>query len=262
MSPSLASAERQEKFPSKVANAGMDRQILAFIVFVILAVSVPVAILSGPDWWGKLAAAITGEESPSAGKGGGAVKETGTEGTKQVSGGTIAGRAEELVATSVNWEEIFRFDLTPEDLARRFPRISVGLGLLQWQGYRVPVVTGTRPDDLAGSLSYYFDSRGQLAMIEFVGSTGAVGRLVSFCHQRFGLAQRITNSPAVFYYERPHPKLRQTSYLVIRPAPVLEAGDPYQRFSVELRLYNDPPPPGTFSLGESTSPFAGFRGGS
>jgi len=217
----------------------MDRQILAFVVFIVLAVVVPVAILSGPDWWQKLAGVVAaGEQAPPTGDAA-AGKNAEKEGPSPSSGGTDVTPAEQAVATSVRWEEIFRFDLTPEDLARRFPRISVGLGSLQWQGYRVPVVTGTRPDDLAGSLSYYFDSRGQLVMIEFVGTTGAVGRLVSFCRQQFGLAQRITNSPAIFYYERPHPKLRRTSYLVIRPAAVLEAADPYRRFSVELRLYKD-----------------------
>jgi hypothetical protein len=232
----------------------MDRQILAFVVFIVLAVVVPVALLSGPDWWHKLVSVMgSSEETPAEG-GVGTSKEARGERPKESASGTLATPAEQVVPSAVPWEEIFRFDLTPEDLARRFPRISVGLGSLQWQGYRVPVVTGTRPDDLAGSLSYYFDPRGQLVMIEFVGTTGAVGRLVNFCRQRFGLAQRITNSPAIFYYERPHPKLRRTSYLVIRPAPVLEAADPYQRFSIELRLYKDPDEVET-ALRSLTSPY-------
>jgi hypothetical protein len=215
----------------------MERQVLSFIVFVLLAALVPVIILSGPDRWQKVTAVLRGEQptDPSSS----AAPARTTNPTSSPAAPSAAEPAA-AVATSLAWEELFRFDWTAEGIARRFPRVSVGLGYLHWQGYRVPVVTGTRPEDLAGSLTYYFNNRGQVEMIEFVGTTGAAGRIVSFCRQNFGLAQRITNSPSVFYYEKPHPSSRQTSVLVLRPAPVLEAADPYQRFQVYLRLFRDP----------------------
>lgn len=214
----------------------MDRQVISFIVFVILAVTVPAMIVSGPDWWHRLGSIFAGgDTSPSR---------PATEGKNSSPGEKTAEPKESLASVggpvrSFRWEEIFRFDITPEEIVRRFPRVSVGLGSLQLQGYRVPLVTGTRPEDLAGSLTYYFNARGQVELIEFVGTTGAAGPFVSFCHRRFGLAQRITNSPGVFVYEKPHPRAGRNSLLVIRPAPVLQAGEEYGRFWLELKLFRE-----------------------
>ncbi|MCS7239605.1 MAG: hypothetical protein NZ899_15265 [Thermoguttaceae bacterium] len=222
---------------AKAGHQGnMERQIISFIVFVLLAISVPVLILSGPDWWHRLASALGGASEP-ANRQAKEAKPPSKEGNADVPAEPIS--VAELKATPLRWEEIFRFDITPEEIVRRFPRVSVGLGSLELQGYRVPLVTGTRPEDLAGSLTYYFNARGQVELIEFVGTTGAAGPFVSFCHRRFGLAQRITNSPGLFVYEKPHPDTRRNSALVIRPAPVLHVGEEYGRFSLELKLFRD-----------------------
>ncbi len=214
----------------------MERQIISFIVFVLMAIAVPVLIVSGPDWWHRLASALSAGPAQEAPKG--------REGTSP-SAGEPAGTGEgadslsHIGKTPLRWEQIFRFDITPEEIVRLFPRVSVGLGTLHLQGYRVPVVTGTRPEDLAGSLTYYFNSRGQVELIEFVGTTGAAGPIAAFCHRQFGLAHRITNSPGVYMYERPHHRLRRQSQLVIRPSPVLQAGEEFGRFWVELRLFRE-----------------------
>ena len=46
------------------------------------------------------------------------------------------------------------------------------LAELDVQGYRVPLVTGTSRDDLAGSLTYYFDKTHHVTHIHFRGTTG------------------------------------------------------------------------------------------
>lgn len=212
----------------------MDRQIFSFIVFVLLAVTVPILVVSGPDWWHRLGSAVGARPVASTQP---AEHPADSKQPAEASPGELALLEAEI--RQIPWEAVFRFDITPEEIVRLFPRVSVGLGTLQLQGYRVPLITGTRPEDLAGSLTYYFNARGQVELIEFVGTTGAAGPFVSFCHRRFGLAQRVTSSPGVFYYERPHPRGGPGSYLVIRPAPVLEAESPLGRFSVELRVYND-----------------------
>jgi hypothetical protein len=51
----------------------------------------------------------------------------------------------------------------------------------------VPLVTGTRPDDIAGSLTYYFDKRQQLQRITFEGVVGDERRLVNFVTGQYKL---------------------------------------------------------------------------
>lgn len=48
------------------------------------------------------------------------------------------------------------------------------------QGVRVALVTGDQLDDLAGSLTYWFDHRGRTCRIQFEGVTGDPGRLTSY----------------------------------------------------------------------------------
>ena len=59
--------------------------------------------------------------------------------------------------------EVIRFDGSPEWVMARWPRVTAGLANLDLQGYRVPLVSGTAQDDLAGSLTYYFDRNQQVA---------------------------------------------------------------------------------------------------
>ena len=84
-------------------------------------------------------------------------------------------------------EAIFRFDITPEWIRSRWSRISIVPATGKLQGMRVPVVTGTRPDDLAGSLTYYFNQKHQVRRIDFQGITGDDTPLVALLARRFHL---------------------------------------------------------------------------
>ncbi len=53
---------------------------------------------------------------------------------------------------------VFDFQITPEWVVAHWPTVSTGLAQLQLEGYRVPLVTGTAQQDLAGSLTYYFNA--------------------------------------------------------------------------------------------------------
>ena len=44
----------------------------------------------------------------------------------------------------------------------------------------------------------------------------------------------LTNDAGVFLYEIPGPNGKATSFLWVRPAPVVKAGDPHRRFEVAL----------------------------
>ncbi len=59
-------------------------------------------------------------------------------------------------------EEVLRFDISPDWIIERWPRVSSGLSELDLQGYRVALVTGTAESDLAGSLTYYFNKKNQV----------------------------------------------------------------------------------------------------
>jgi hypothetical protein len=118
----------------------------------------------------------------------------------------------------------------------RWPRVSAGLAELKLQGYRVPLVTGTGTDDLAGGLTYYFNPRQQLQKITFQGTTGDTRKLVDFLvkHHRFG--RRLTNDPRLFRYEVALPDRPAKSFLEIRPAQVVKSAEAYHRFDVFLAI--------------------------
>jgi hypothetical protein len=126
--------------------------------------------------------------------------------------------------------------VTPDWIVARWPRVSAGLAHLELQGYRVPLVTGTAEDDLAGALTYYFNPRQQLQRITFHGTTGDTRKLVALLSARFGFARRVVNDPGVFLYERPDSDGRPTSFLWLRPARVVRASEPHHRFEVAFLI--------------------------
>lgn len=132
--------------------------------------------------------------------------------------------------------EVFRFDVTVDWVLRRWPRVSTGMADLQLHGYRVPLVTGTSPSDLAGSLTYYFNTKQQVQRITFRGATGEPTELVALLCGRFGLTRRVANAPGLFLYEAPGAKQGRGSTLRIEPAPVVKASDPYRRFEVDVSI--------------------------
>ena len=133
-------------------------------------------------------------------------------------------------------EDALRFDVTPAWIIRQWPRVSAGLGDLRLQGYRVPLVSGTAEDDLAGALTYYFNSQQQVQRITFSGTTGDPRRLIQWVVGRFAFARRLTNDPGIIFYEAPRPDRRPQSTLCIRPVPVVKASDALARFNVALTI--------------------------
>lgn len=95
---------------------------------------------------------------------------------------------------------IFRFDLTPEAIMERWGQVSPALGDANYEGCRVPLVTGTAATDIAGSLSYYFDRQTQLRRIAFVGTSGDASRFVEFITGQFGFQRQRTQNPRQIVY--------------------------------------------------------------
>ena len=131
---------------------------------------------------------------------------------------------------------VFDFQITPEWIVARWPAVSTGLAELQLEGYRVPLVTGTAQQDLAGSLTYYFNAGQKLQQITFVGTTGDPRPLIGLLSSRFHLARRLVNDPGLVVYEAVHYNNELASSLRIRLAPLAEPNDSYRRYDIELSL--------------------------
>ena len=132
-------------------------------------------------------------------------------------------------------DEVLRFDVRPDWVISVWPRVTTGLGQIQLNGYRVPLVTGTAQDDLAGSLTYYFDPHAQLQRIVFHGTTGNPQRLIALVTNRFGFARHVLNNPGLVLYEVPAaPGEMPRSTLSVESASVIKANDPYQRYRLSM----------------------------
>ena len=141
-------------------------------------------------------------------------------------------------APAIPLEEVFRFDHTTAWVLGHWPRISAGLAELDMQGYRAPLVTGGRTDDLAGSLTYYFNKRQRVQRITFFGTTGDARRLVALLALRHGFVREIADDPSLFLY-RVRQNRKVISELRIKPTSVVRADAPYSRF--ELALFIERP---------------------
>jgi hypothetical protein len=138
--------------------------------------------------------------------------------------------------------EVIRFDISPAWVTSRWPRVTTTLSEQGMQGLRVPLVTGTRPDDLAGSLTYYFDRREQVQRLTFEGYTGDERRLLSIVTHYYGLRSEPTLH-AGMYVARWNGV--PTSLLRISRAPIVTHASPRSQLHVLLELNR---PNATFGL--------------
>jgi hypothetical protein len=137
--------------------------------------------------------------------------------------------------TQNDFAEIFRWDLTTSWILARWPRVSAGLAEVERQGYRVPLVTGTSTDDLAGSLTYYFNAGQRLQRITFLGTTGDWRRLVALLATKFGFVREPDDDPSLFLF-RVREGRKVVSELRIKPAHIVRSDAPYNRFEVALLI--------------------------
>jgi len=129
--------------------------------------------------------------------------------------------------------EVIRFDITPSWVTGRWPRVTTTLSEVGMEGFRVPLVTGTRVDDLAGSLTYYFDHQHRLQRLTFEGFTGDDRRLTALATQVYGL-QREPTLNAGMYLARWNGV--PTSVLRISRSAVVSATSPHAQLQVFLEL--------------------------
>ena len=140
--------------------------------------------------------------------------------------------------------EIFRFDITAESVMQNWSQVWTRFGDDGLSGLRVTLMSGTRPTDLAGSLTYYFDRKHVLQRIAFSGSCGDPSELIVHLQQSYQLQP----VPALggYQYVARGADGQPVSGLEIRYAPVIQQDQPYRRLELELEL-NRPQGPGGLS---------------
>lgn len=211
----------------------IKKGILLFLP--VLTLFSPMLFFKAPQWWTEVRASFSTEapgKTPQAAAG--------------AAPGTAAKSAHDPLSPAsppaaggtpiYELAEVLRFDVSPGWVVARWPRVSAGLAQLQLQGYRVPLVTGTDIDDLAGSLTYYFNPRQEVQRVTFHGTTGDTRSLVALLTTRYGFRRRLTNDPGVFLYEMLDRNGKPTSFLWIRLAPVVRAAEPLDRYEVAFLL--------------------------
>ena len=131
--------------------------------------------------------------------------------------------------------DVLRSDITTEWVYSHWNRKSAGVADPGMFGIRVPLITGTSVGDLAGSLSYYFNSQNRLQRISLRGRTGDPTQIVNLVVQRFGFRPQPPKIPGEQLYQVIHHE-KIKSELRIRPEPVLLASSPHKSYSVVLEL--------------------------
>ncbi len=139
----------------------------------------------------------------------------------------------------VDLAEAIRFDATTAWLFQRWPRVTAGLPDGSLQGYRVPLVSGTSEEDVAGSLTYYFNAQQVCQRITLVGTVGDPRKITTQVLGRFGLKRQTSHDPGMHLYQTRW-NGKPVSELKIKAAPVVKATAPFARYDVQLVLNNWP----------------------
>jgi len=136
-------------------------------------------------------------------------------------------------STTATIEQVFRFDVTPRWVLARWPRASTVAGEPEQLGMRMAIVTGTRPDDVAGSLTYYFDPHHRLQRITFTGTTGDPRRLLAAVVTPYALKSQPTTEAALYIAGDPH---EPTSEIIVSHPSLLDPGSPAPLTEVSVDL--------------------------
>lgn len=131
-------------------------------------------------------------------------------------------------------EQVLRFDVSKEWVYQNWARKSTGPTDVGLFAVRVPLVTGTQMSALAGSLTYYFNTQGQVEHISFRGRTGDTTQLVQFLTRKYQF-QRGEASVGEQVYQVTSGS-RAQSELRTRPESVLWTTSPHSSLAVELEL--------------------------
>jgi hypothetical protein len=129
--------------------------------------------------------------------------------------------------------EVLRFDISPAWVTSRWPRVTTTVSENGLEGLRVPLVTGTRPQDLAGSLTYYFDPYQRVQRLTFEGYAGDPSQLVAVITQHYQL-QPEPSLHAGMYVARWNGN--PTSVVRISRSPIVTHDSPRSQLQILMEL--------------------------
>lgn len=132
-----------------------------------------------------------------------------------------------------DFAHVFNFNANPRWIIETWPRVSTTLADMRLEGLRVPLVTGSRVDDLAGSMTYYFDQEKQLQRITFQGTTGDERRLVAMLQQNYKFELEPSVAGTIYMVKW---NGEPVSVLRVEPAPVINANIPHTRLNIHLEI--------------------------
>lgn len=132
-----------------------------------------------------------------------------------------------------DFRDILRFDITPNWVNTHFTRITTVLSDLRLEGLRVPIVTGTKTDDLAGTITYYFRHDHRLQRVCVHGFTGDPTRLVELMTNQYGMKARPSLDTGVYTIDW---NGGPTSVLKVTRAPVMYSDANRNQHTVFLEL--------------------------
>lgn len=135
--------------------------------------------------------------------------------------------------------ELFHFQVTKDWIVSRWSYVTTLPKDQELYGYRVPVVTGTKPEDISGALTYYFDEKDQVQRIVFSGVTAEPRPLVWQLSQQFGLKKQEGSPVGVSKYQAQWSG-EAVSELTLRSAGAMLADTSQPRYQVELQLSRPP----------------------
>ncbi len=197
---------------------------------------------------GLLAAAIGGPyvAYENLGVGGQAVEPTSEQGSTadEIPSGYLtsapsAGSSSTVPATLLQFRpiralsEVVRFDVSPSWVPQRFPRVSMVAADPRLDAMRVPLVTGTNPNDLAGTLTYYFDRHKRLQRITVHALSGDPSRFIAELQHTYQLQQQPSLGGRLYIRKW---NGQPTSLVYTAPAPVISADELYSRYQFFLEI--------------------------
>jgi hypothetical protein len=129
--------------------------------------------------------------------------------------------------------EVIRFDITPRWVGQYWSRVSTVTAELELEGLRVPLVTGSRPDDLAGSLTYYFDRHHTLQRLTFHGTTGDERRLLALLGKVYSFKEQPSLGGGMYVTTWSG---KPTSVLRVSYAPIVRAAEFNSQREIALEI--------------------------
>lgn len=219
----------------------MFRRSVMFWVAAAASFGVPYGIYNPTvretvsSYWNKASQSLpSGEEAPTAAIGGDVTPEV----KNLVSAPQVAAAMQPVGDPPVapvfeRFDHFINFNANPRWIMQTWPRVSTTLADMQLEGMRVPLVSGSRIDDIAGSLTYYFDKDKTLQRITFHGTTGDERRLVGMLTQQYKFELEPSISGTLYMVKWNGDPV---SVLRIEPAAVINQNMPHTRLSIDLEI--------------------------